>query len=266
VGAARLVKLKQALGKRWRFASVEQIRQVFSPAFALKVHAALVEAGWSVSVTSALPKTACAAPPVGALPAGAKRPRDDPPGGKAKAGKAKPKGKADANDAGSEGLDLGCGACRGQHRPHTCASRGGKRKASKAKEDEDEDEEDEAKAKATGKRSGGKRRKLSVEAGARVTLTTGPHAGSRATVAGGKQGFVVVKLDDGTTVNVRQSGLNILGATPGDVGAPAELEEGDAAEGAADEMADVVAVEKAARAVAEAGVAPPAAGDGGRQG
>jgi hypothetical protein len=163
-------------------------------------------------------------------------------------------------------LDLGCGACRGQHRPHTCASRGGKRKASKAKEDEDEDEEDEAKAKATGKRSGGKRRKLSVEAGARVTLTTGPHAGSRATVAGGKQGFVVVKLDDGTTVNVRQSGLNILGATPGEVGAPAELEEGDAAEGAADEMADVVAVEKAARAVAEAGVAPPAAGDGGRQG
>ena len=162
-------------------------------------------------------------------------------------------------------MALGCGACRGQHRPHTCASRGGKRKASKAKEDEDDDDDDddddEAKVKAKSKRSGGKRRKLSVEAGGRVTLTSGPHAGSRATVAGGKQGYVVVKLDDGTTVNVRQSGLNILGATPGltpgDVGDPAEHEEGAAAEGAADDVTDEVAVEKAVRAVVEAGVAPP---------
>ena len=45
--------------------------------------------------------------------------------------------------------------------------------------------------------------------------------------------------------------------TPGDVGDPAEHEEGAAAEGAADDVTDEVAVEKAVRAVVEAGVAPP---------
>ena len=74
------------------------------------------------------------------------------------------------------------------------------------------------------RRSGGKKRKLSFAPGSRLLVVSGPKEGSAGVMVGGHQGYIRLELDDGSTVNLRQSQLADAEAANG---AEEEGEDGD---------------------------------------
>ena len=69
VGRARLKKLREHLGSKWRFASIKQLREVdgIGAGLAAQIHGSLVAAGWLVTVLVEVPESLAGVPPTAAL-------------------------------------------------------------------------------------------------------------------------------------------------------------------------------------------------------
>ena len=213
VGRARLKKLREHLGRKWRFASIKLLQEVdgIGAGLAAQIHASLVAAGWTVTVSAEVPESLADVPPTVSL-----LPSEVPPD---QCGGEKAHRKRCRKQSAEEAARVDVKACRKRGRPSGV-------KAAKAAVQFDGEGTDEERHPTTscmdmkgGEDASGasdttsrapKRPKLNFAEGAKVTIHKDhpKFAGSPATVTGVSNGpgaWVKCRLPNGTVTSVRQS-------------------------------------------------------------